>query len=247
MAELEPPPPAPQRRLLATVDAAAMAERLELVRGRLVAAAATGGFPAPEILVASKYFEASAVKALTEAGATLLGENRAEVLPEKQAAAGDARVQWDYIGELQSRKVAAIAPLVARIHTLASASAVRKLHTLASEGRPLPRLLVQVNVAREAGKGGVLPEDLPPLLALAEGLPVTGLMTMPPLAAQADANRRWFAALAELAGAHGLRELSMGTSQDAVAAAAEGATVVRLGGVLHDDAAWAQFLRDAAA
>ncbi len=65
-----------------------------------------------------------------------------------------------------------------------------------------------------------------------------GLMTMPPLAASGEGSRPWFAALRELAEAHGLQELSMGTSQDALVAAEEGATVVRVGGLLHDDAAW---------
>lgn len=243
MAQLTPQPP--ERRLLSEIDAELVGARLHEIRARLSVAAAAHGHPAPEVLVASKYFTPEAIPALLQAGATLLGENRADVIAAKQAAAAGAPVQWDYIGELQSRKVGQLIPVVARIHTLASDSAVRKLLAAQAQGTALPKLLVQVNVAGEEGKGGVAPAALPALLDLAAGLPITGLMTMPPLANTAEENRPWFATLAELAATHGLRELSMGTSQDALAAAAEGATIVRLGGLLHNTAAWEQFLRDA--
>ncbi len=176
--------------------------------------------------------------ALVQAGATLLGENRADVLAAKQATVPAGSVQWDYIGELQSRKVKDLAPQVSRIHTLASESAVRRLHALAESGAAVPELLVQVNVAGEEGKGGVAPTELPALLEAAAGLPVRGLMTMPPLATGPDDSRTWFGALRELAEQHGLTQLSMGTSQDALVAAAEGATVVRVGGLLTSGDAW---------
>lgn len=229
----------PRRVLIEHVDGALIAGRLRELRERIAAATPVGATP-PEVLVASKYFAPSAIADLIDAGGTLLGENRAEVIAGKQAAAEGRTVQWDFIGELQSRKAAALAPLVQRIHTLASASAARKLQAVAERGEAVPRLLVQVNVAGEPGKGGIAPGELPELLEAAGGLPVTGLMTMPPLAGRAEDNRRWFAALRALADRHGLTECSMGTSQDVLVAAQEGATVVRVGGLLTDDGAWAR-------
>ncbi|MFT4035741.1 MAG: YggS family pyridoxal phosphate-dependent enzyme [Patulibacter sp.] len=230
----------PERRRLAQLDAALVGARLATLREALADAAGSAGRSVPPaVLVASKYFEPSAIPALIAAGATLLGENRADVIAGKQAAVpAGARVQWDYIGDLQSRKVRELTACVDRIHTLASRSAVRRLHALAEEGVTVPELLIQVNVAGEHGKGGVQPGELPALLDVAAGLPVRGLMTMPPLAGSPDDSRRWFACLRDLAVDHGLTELSMGTSQDALVAAQEGATIVRVGGLLHDDAAW---------
>lgn len=239
-------PTPPPRVLLDQIDAPTIAARATELRGLLAEAAARGGHgPAPELLVASKYFTAAVIPQLVGAGLTLLGENRADQLPDKQAAVSGQGVQWDYIGELQSRKAAAIAPHVARIHTLASASAVRKLQAYAESGAQVPELLIQVNVAGEFAKGGVAPDELPGLLAAAAGLPVRGLMTMPPLAESAADSRPWFAALRALATKHDLPQLSMGTSQDALIAAEEGATVVRVGGLLHDDQAWERLLRSA--
>jgi uncharacterized pyridoxal phosphate-containing UPF0001 family protein len=98
--------------------------------------------------------------------------------------------------------------------------------------RPDVEVLVEVNVAREPGKSGIAPEDLPAFL---ERCPVrvTGLMTMPPLAQTAEESRRWFAALATLAAEHGLPRLSMGTTQDFPVAVEEGATIVRVGTILY--------------
>ncbi|MBJ7472265.1 MAG: alanine racemase [Solirubrobacteraceae bacterium] len=239
-------PTPPARVLLTDVDVDVVAARLGELREMLAAAAkASGRDRGPDVLVASKYFDPVAIPALVRAGATLLGENRAGALEPKQAAVpSDVAVQWDYIGELQSRKAAGIAAQVDRIHTLASVSAARKLTAAADTGSVIPELLIQVNVAGEVAKGGVAPHDLDALLEAASGLPVRGLMTMPPLATEPAESRRWFAALRELAGARGLDQLSMGTSQDAVAAAAEGATVVRIGGLLTSDTAWQGLVRE---
>lgn len=228
----------PARTLITHVDGAKLAGRVAALTAALADATPAGHRP-PELLVASKYYAPEVLPQLVAAGVTLLGENRAEALEAKQAATAGADVQWDFIGELQSRKAAAIAAQVSRIHSLASSSAVRKLRAAAAQGAPMPQLLVQVNVAEEAGKGGIAPADLPEFLEAAGELPVAGLMTMPPLAAEPAQSRRWFAALRELAERHGLVQLSMGTSQDVLVAAQEGATVVRVGGVLHSDERWA--------
>jgi uncharacterized pyridoxal phosphate-containing UPF0001 family protein len=183
--------------------------------------------PEVEILAATKYVEAGDLPALAEAGIELVGENRAQDLLAKQEAHGDL-FTWDFIGRLQSRKVKDVAPNVRLIHSLASESALRRL-----EEHPAKEVLVQVNVAGEEGKEGIAPDELADFIA-AVPVPVTGLMTMPPFVERPEDNRRHFARLAELAGEHGLARLSMGTTQDYVVAAEEGATIVRLGSVLYD-------------
>jgi uncharacterized pyridoxal phosphate-containing UPF0001 family protein len=174
-----------------------------------------------------KYVPADEMGALAEAGITLVGENRAQELIAKQEMHGDA-FEWDFIGALQSRKVKDVAPRVRLIHSLASGSALRQL-----EKHPVREVLVQVNVAGEEGKAGIAPADLGDFIARCP-VPVGGLMTMPPAVERPEDNRRWFAALAELAAEHGLERLSMGTTQDFEVAVAEGATIVRLGTVLYE-------------
>jgi uncharacterized pyridoxal phosphate-containing UPF0001 family protein len=184
--------------------------------------------PDIEVLAAIKYVDAGDLPALAEAGIELVGENRAQELLEKQAEHRDL-FTWDFIGQLQSRKVKDVAPNVRLIHSLASDSALGKL-----EQHPAREVLVQVNVAAEEGKAGIAPDELSDFIARVP-VPVTGLMTMPPFVERPEDNRRHFARLAELAAEHGLARLSMGTSQDYVVAAEEGATIVRLGSVLYDE------------
>jgi PLP dependent protein len=181
-----------------------------------------------EVLAAVKYVEAGDLPALAEAGIELVGENRAQELLAKQDAHGEL-FTWDFIGQLQSRKVKDIAPHVRLIHSLASESAMRQL-----EEHPAKEVLIQVNVAGEEGKAGIEPAELGDFIAQCP-VPVTGLMTMPPFVERPEDNRRHFARLAELAAEHGLSRLSMGTSQDYEVAAEEGATIVRLGSVLYDE------------
>ena len=184
--------------------------------------------PDVEILAAVKYVDAGDLPALAEAGIELVGENRAQDLLAKQAEHGEL-FTWDFIGQLQSRKVKDIAPNVRLIHSVASDSALRRF-----EEHPAKEVLIQVNVAGEEGKAGIAPEELGDFIARCP-VPVTGLMTMPPFVERAEDNRRHFARLAELAAEHGLSRLSMGTTQDYVVAAEEGATIVRLGSVLYDE------------
>lgn len=179
-----------------------------------------------EICAAIKYLPAEDLPALAEGGVTLVGENRAQDLIAKQAT-HEELFEWDFIGALQSRKVKDIAPRVRLIHSVASDSALGRLRD-----HPAREVLVQVNVAGEEGKAGIAPVDLADFIARCP-VPVTGLMTMPPLAEHPDDSRPHFARLAELAAEHGLERLSMGTSQDYEAAVAEGATIIRLGSVLY--------------
>jgi hypothetical protein len=183
--------------------------------------------PEIEILAAVKYVDSEELPALAEAGIELVGENRAQDLLAKQAEHGDL-FTWDFIGQLQSRKVKDVAPNVRLIHSLASESALRRL-----EEHPAKEVLIQVNVAGEERKAGIAAEELGDFIARCP-VPVTGLMTMPPFVERPEDNRRHFARLAELAAEHGLARLSMGTTQDYEVAAEEGATIVRLGSVLYE-------------
>jgi PLP dependent protein len=183
-----------------------------------------------EVLAAVKYVAAEEMGVLAEAGVAVVGENRAQELELKARAwGGRAEFTWDFIGHLQSRKVKQVLPYVRWIHSVASDSALAQL---GRHGGPQTQVLVEVNVARDEGKSGVLPEDLDGFLERCP-VEVVGLMTMPPFTERPEDSRRWFAALAELAGERGLRELSMGTSQDYAVAAQEGATIVRLGTSLY--------------
>jgi PLP dependent protein len=198
---------------------------LETVHERLDAAGRKPGDV--QILAAVKYLPAEELAALAEGGITLVGENRAQELVTKSEA--HPGFTWDFIGALQSRKVPLVLPHVRYIHSVASDSA---LEQLGKHGSAETRILIEVNIAGEADKAGITPDALPGFI---ERCPVTvvGLMTMPPLASKPEQNRRHFAALRELAEAHGLHELSMGTSQDYGVAAEEGATIIRLGSFLY--------------
>jgi PLP dependent protein len=207
-------------QLIRDLDVQRVADNLERVRAEL-------GRDDVQILAAVKYLAVQELGALAEAGITVVGENRAQELEVKAAA--HPELTWDFIGQLQSRKVKQVLPRVRWIHSVASDSALKEL---GKHGTAQTEVLVEVNVAGEEGKAGVLPDDLGGFI---ERCPVTvvGLMTMPPLAQRAEDSRRWFGALAQLADDHGLRELSMGTSQDYAVAAQEGATIVRLGTILY--------------
>jgi uncharacterized pyridoxal phosphate-containing UPF0001 family protein len=184
--------------------------------------------PGITVLAAVKYLDPEDLPALYEGGIRVVGENRAQALEEKRAVAG-ADFTWDFIGHLQSRKVKSVLPLVRWIHSVGSDSALKEL---GRHGTGETEVLVEVNIASEEGKSGIAPEALG---AFVERCPVTvvGLMTMPPLTERPEDSRRWFAALAQLASDHGLRELSMGTTQDFAVAAQEGATVIRVGTRLY--------------
>jgi uncharacterized pyridoxal phosphate-containing UPF0001 family protein len=172
------------------------------------------------VVAATKYVSVDDLAALAEAGVEVVGENRAQDLQAKHQVYGDS-FRWHFIGHLQSRKAPLVSELCELCHSLASESAARKLAIPA---------LVEVNLSGEETKSGVTPEELPALL---EAYPdVRGLMTMPPATGAPEDSRPYFRRLRELAGQHGLRELSMGTSQDYRVAAEEGATYVRVGAVL---------------
>ncbi|MGO9762947.1 MAG: YggS family pyridoxal phosphate enzyme [Solirubrobacteraceae bacterium] len=225
--------------LIAGLRAEVIRANLERVRAEIVAASerAQARSPAGEprevqVLAAIKYVASADLPLLAEAGIRLVGENRAQDLQEKFAAHADL-FEWDFIGQLQSRRVRLIVPHVRLIHSLASESALRELERHLQLARPGLRVLLEVNVAGEAGKAGIAPGEIGGYVARSP-VPVAGLMTMPPLSPRAQDSRRWFAALRELAGEHRLEHLSMGTSQDYAVAVEEGATIVRIGTILYN-------------
>jgi hypothetical protein len=207
------------RTLFHDIDPARVRANLEEVT-----AAAAGR---AEVLVACKYVPLEEMGALVAAGVELVGENRQQDLAAKHERYA-ADFTWDFIGNLQSRKVRQILPLVRLIHSVGTDSV---LEQLGRHGTPETEVLIEVNVAEEEGKGGVAPADLPDFIARCP-VRVSGLMTMPPFAEDPEESRPHFARLAELAAANGLSRLSMGTSQDWQVALDEGATIIRLGSAL---------------
>jgi PLP dependent protein len=181
-----------------------------------------------EILAATKYVPLEEMGALAEAGVSLVGENRLQDLEAKQERWG-GEFTWDFIGNLQSRKVKDLLPRVRLIHSVASDSAMRQLGRHAD---PDTEVLVEVNVAGEESKGGIDPGELGAFIDRCPAR-VSGLMTMPPFSEDPEASRPYFAHLAELASEHGLERLSMGSSQDWEVALEEGATILRLGTTLY--------------
>jgi pyridoxal phosphate enzyme (YggS family) len=180
-----------------------------------------------DLLAAVKYVDVSELGALEDAGIDLVGENRAQELERK--AQNWPAFRWHFIGQLQSRRVRQILPYAQLVHSVASDSA---LEQLGRYGTPETEVLVQVNIAGEEGKAGIVPAELGAFIARCP-VKVVGLMTMPPETDDPEANRPHFRALAALARDHGLRHLSMGTSQDYPVAVEEGATIVRVGSALY--------------
>lgn len=181
-----------------------------------------------EILAATKYVPAEEMGTLSEAGVRLVGENRLQEMESKHERWG-SDFEWDFIGNLQSRKVKPLLPICRLIHSVASDSVLEQLGRHADSST---EVLVEVNVAGEGEKGGVAPAELG---AFIERCPVrvTGLMTMPPFSQDPEDSRPHFARLKELAAEHDLARLSMGTSQDWEVAVQEGATLIRLGTALY--------------
>jgi pyridoxal phosphate enzyme (YggS family) len=226
-------------QLISGLSVERVRENLERIERELAAAGSAArsapgaaGRPPAQVLAAVKYLEPGELPKLAQAGVRAVGENRAQDLEAKVAAHGDL-FEWDFIGQLQSRRVRLIVPHVRLIHSVASESALRELERHRERARPGLRILIEVNVAAEEGKAGVPVERLDEFIARAP-VPVAGLMTMPPLVEDPEQSRPWFSALRELADARGLEHLSMGTSQDYVVAAEEGATIVRIGTKLYD-------------
>jgi len=176
--------------------------------------------PGVTVVAATKYVSLADMAVLAEAGVEVVGENRAQDLAAKHARYGDA-FRWHFIGRLQSNKAKVVNRICELVHSLDSDSAARRL--------TVPALL-EVNLSGEESKSGVAVGQIAQYV---ERYPsIRGLMTMPPFTENPEDSREWFRRLHDLAATNGLRELSMGTTQDWRVAVEEGATLIRLGSTL---------------
>jgi hypothetical protein len=226
--------------LAAPID---FAERIAAVRGEIAAAALQVGRAPEEIrlIAVSKTHPPEVLQAAIAAGATDLGENRAQEAAGKIAQLGRAAARWHLIGHLQENKARRAVQLFDVIHSLDAVKLALRLERIcAEEGRAELPALVQVDLGREATKTGVDEDELPSLIELLVGckhLRLIGLMTLPPYFEDAEKARPYFCRLRELRdewqkrGAFGDKsgELSMGMSHDFAVAVKEGATMVRVG------------------
>ncbi len=216
-----------------------LSARLARVRARIEAAIARrGGGPAVRLIGVSKRQPLAAIDDAAAAGLEDFGESYAQELRDKQDAGGGTTWRWHFIGALQRNKVR----LVSRCTLVHTVDRERLLLAIESQAAALGHVqdvLVQVNVAGEAGKAGIAPHALPGLLdrfAELEHVRCRGLMLIPPQASP-ERSRSHFRALRRLAEAEARRarpgvelgELSMGMSADFEVAIEEGATLVRVG------------------
>ena len=216
-----------------------IAENLEHVREQIAQAAARAGRVAEEIeLVAiTKTHPAEKVREAIEAGQALFGESRVQ---EARAKIPElpSNLRWHFVGHLQKNKIRHALPLFEMIHSVDSLNVAQDINRIAGEQGMHPRVLLEVNVAGEGSKFGFSPDKLrdqmEELLALPR-LSILGLMTIPPLAEEAEASRKYFVQLRELRDRlqtefHvDLAQLSMGMTEDFAVAVEEGATLVRVG------------------
>ena len=216
-----------------------IAENLERVRKQIVAASKKSGRNVDdlELIAISKTHDAVKVREAIEAGQTLFGESRVQEarvkIPELPS-----NLRWHFVGHLQKNKIRHALPLFELIHSVDSLALARDINRIAEEDGLHPRIFLEVNVAGEGSKFGFTPEklreDLENLLALPR-LSILGLMTIPPIADEAEASRKYFVELRELRDRlqtefHvDLAQLSMGMTQDFAIAVEEGATLVRVG------------------
>jgi PLP dependent protein len=216
-----------------------IARSLEDVREQIAQAATKAGRAVGDIeLVAiTKTHDAEKVRAAYEAGQSLFGESRVQEARAKiPELPSDSR--WHFVGHLQKNKIRHALPLFELIHSVDSLALAQDANRIAEEEGMHPRVLLEVNVAGEGSKFGFKPEtlrtEMETLFAL-DRLSIEGLMTIPPLAPEAEASRKYFVTLRELRDAlekefrAKLPHLSMGMTNDFVIAIEEGATLVRVG------------------
>jgi len=220
---------------------------LAAVRGRIAAAAARAGrrADAVTIVAVTKGHPVERVQEAAAAGLLDIGESRVQEAAAKQAAWPGAPVRWHLIGHLQRNKAKESVGRFALIHSLDSVRLADALEAAAAGAGVVQEVLVEVNVAREPQKSGVLPEDAPGLVAHAAQRPhlrVGGLMAIAPYTLDTGVQRQAFRQLRELRDGLAtsvlpLAVLSMGMSDDFEAAVEEGATMVRLGTILFGERA----------
>jgi len=216
-----------------------VSQNLERVREQIAQAAVKSGRPVEDIeLVAiTKMHPAETVREAIEAGQSLFGESRVQ---EARAKIPElpSNLRWHFVGHLQKNKIRHALPLFEMIHSVDSLALAQDIDRVASEEGLHPRVLLEVNMAGEGSKFGFssekLREQMEALLALPR-LSILGLMTIPPLAEEAEGSRKYFVQLRELRDRLqtefrvDLAQLSMGMTQDFPVAIEEGATLVRVG------------------
>jgi pyridoxal phosphate enzyme (YggS family) len=216
-----------------------IAENLDHVRERLATASGKSGRSPDEVeLVAvSKTHDAARVREAIEAGQHLFGESK---IQEARAKIPElpSNVRWHFIGHLQRNKVRHALPLFEMFHGIDSFDLAQHMSRIADEAGATPRVLLEVNVAGEGSKFGFRPDQLRQQIETLIALPrltIEGLMTIPPLAPEAEQSRQFFVQLRELRDqierefALKLPQLSMGMTNDFEVAVEEGATLVRVG------------------
>ena len=214
-------------------------ENLERVRTQIAAAAKKSGRALEDIeLVAiSKTHEAEKVRAAFDAGQQLFGESRVQEARAKIPLLPSA-ARWHFVGRLQRNKIRHALPLFELFHSVDSLDLARDMNRIADEEGLRPRILLEVNVAGEGSKIGFAPETLREQMESLFELPrltIEGLMTIPPLAPEAESSRKYFAKLRELRDELAaqfqisLPQLSMGMTGDFTVAIEEGATLIRVG------------------
>ncbi len=219
---------------------------LQAVDASIVAAANAAGRPRADIalLAVSKTFPAEAVLEAVAAGQTRFGENYLQEALDKMAAVSEAlhsrKIEWHFIGPIQSNKTRPIAESFDWVHTVDRLKIAQRLSEQRPEGTVPLNVCIQVNISGEASKSGVKPEELPELALHVAQLPrlhLRGLMAIPAPTEDPVQQRAAFARLRTLydgviAGGVGLDTLSMGMSADLVPAVMEGATMVRVGSAI---------------
>src|SRR5439155_8956817 len=190
-----------------------------------------------ELVAVTKTHPAEKVREAIEAGQTLFGESRVQEARAKIPKL-PSNMRWHFVGHLQKNQIRHALPLFELFHGVDSLILAKEVNRIASDEGMHPSVLLEVNVAGEGSKFGFSPdklmEQMEELLAL-QRLSILGLMTIPPLADEAEASRRYFVALCQLRDRlqtefHvDLPQLSMGMTQDFPIAVEEGATLVRVG------------------
>ena len=224
-----------------------IAENLGRVREQIANAAKKSGRSNLDVdLVAiSKTHDAAKVREAIEAGQKLFGESKVQEarvkIPELPS-----NVRWHFVGHLQKNKIRHALPLFELIHGVDSLALAQEMNRIAEEDGLHPRVLLEVNVAGEGSKFGFAPEklraEMESLLVLPR-LSILGLMTIPPIAEEAEASRKYFVELRELRDRLqtefkvDLAQLSMGMTQDYTVAVEEGATLVRVGTAIFGERA----------
>lgn len=222
-----------------------IAENLTRIRQQVAEAAERSGRTAAEVTLigVTKYVDLELTRSVLTAGCHDLGESRPQQLWSKAERMTDASVRWHLIGHLQRNKLARVMPHVHLLHSLDSLRLATEISAWATQRQHIARVLLEVNISGDDAKHGFAPGEAAAALELLQsqaGLEVCGLMTMASLQGGPPAARRDFAALRALrdqlrrqvAGGLSLPELSMGMSDDFVAAIEEGATCVRIGSAL---------------